>query len=328
MVAQSSEVNNALVLLAAVGALSLFGSYTFSTMIREMTLRLGHLSAPPLTVEGSINLFHETTWAVARAVVPLLVCVGVMGLACSVGQVGFVFSSRALSLDLNRLNPVNGLKNLFSFSSLVRLLVAVAKLTVISLIIFFLLRDRMAWITSLVGQSTWGILDVARRLCLSMMLRVAVAMLVVAVLDYGYQRWRYERQLMMTKTEWREEMKKDEGSPEVRARQAQVRRDLARLRMMQAVPRADVVVTNPTHMAVALRWDEATMSAPRVVAKGKNYVAERIKEIARAHGVPILERKTLAQALYEVVEIGMEIPPKLYYAVAEVLAFVMRGKAA
>jgi flagellar biosynthetic protein FlhB len=226
--------------------------------------------------------------------------------------------------DLQAINPIRGLRNIFSLTAVMRLLTAVIKFAVIGLVCYLLIRSRLHWFGALVGKDAWGILDVGRRLSLSLLLRVVAIMLGVAVLDYAYQRWRYEKQLMMTKQELKEERKRDEGDPEVRGRQAQMRRAMANRRMVQAVPEADVVVTNPTHLAVALQWDEETMSAPTVVAKGQDFLARRIQQIAREHGVPVLERKNLTRLLYQTVEVGAEIPPKLYYAVAEVLAYVLR----
>lgn len=326
MVAQSSEVNNALVLLAAVGALALFGSHSLQAVGGALTERLDHLAAPELTMEGAAQVICDSARTVMRVAMPIMVLVGVVGLLCSLAQAGIVFVPKKVVPDLGNISPVRGLKNLFSLSALMRLLVAGVKIAAIALVAFFLLKGRLNWLFALVGKSAWGVLDVARRLCLSLMFRIVAAMMGIALVDYAYQRWQYEKQLRMTKAELKEEHKRDEGHPEVRGRQAQMRRSIARSRMMQAVPEADVVVANPTHIAVALRWDEHGMDAPQVVAKGRNYLAEKIKQTAREHGVPIVERRLLAQALYEAVEVGMAIPPKLYYAVAEVLAFVMRKK--
>ena len=324
MVAQSPELNNALVLLAAVAALALFGRFTLGLLVDEVVKRLGNLSSPALTLEGTSLVLYESVMLMAKAVLPIVTFVCVAGLLCSVGQTGIIFAPKKLVPNLALVDPVKGLKNLLSLSSLVRLLVAVIKLSIIGVVTFLLLRGRIDWFFALIGKSTWGIFEATSQLCLSALLRIGIAMTGVAVLDYAYHRWRHEKQLMMTKAESKEERKREEGPPEVRNRQAQVRRELARMRMMQAVPAADVVVTNPTQLAVALKWNEKTMSAPQVTAKAKNHVAERIKQIAREHGVPVVERKALAQTLYRVVEIGMEIPAKLYYAVAEVLAFVMK----
>ena len=328
MVAQSAEVNNALVLLAAIGALVLFGGSILQAMAGEMAGRLGRLYGPEVSMTGASAIMCESVWTIVKAVAPIMVFTGVVGLFCSVAQTGFMFTPKRLALDFSHINPVNGLKNLFSTQALVRLVVALAKIGIIGLIAFLLVRSRLEWFFALIGKSTWGILNVSGTLCLSLMVRIAVAMIAVAVADYAWQRYRHEKQLMMSKTELRDEYRREEGDPQVKGRQEQARRALARSRMMQAVPKADVVVTNPTHVAVALRWDEKEMSAPRVVAKGRNWLAERIKQIAQAHGVPVVERTVLAHALYEAVEVGVEIPPKLYYAVAEVLAFVLRKRAA
>ncbi|MHC5035518.1 MAG: flagellar biosynthesis protein FlhB [Planctomycetota bacterium] len=328
MVAQSSEVNNVLVLLAAVGAFVLFGAFTFQTMAGQLAGHLGRLYGTEVTLGGARGALCSSVRTVAKAVLPLMVFTGVVGLLVSLVQTGITFAPSRLAPNLSTLNPVRGIKHIFSLSALARLLTAVAKLAIIGIVVYLLVKSRLPWFFALMGKSTWGILNVSQRMCLSLALRVIVAMMAVAVLDYAYQRWKYEKQLMMTKTELQEEYKRDEGDPEIKGRQEQVRRARLRSRMMQAVPDADVVVTNPTHVAVALRWDEESMNAPQVVAKGQNWLAQRIKQIAREHHVPVVERRILAHALYEAVEVGMEIPPKLYYAVAEVLAFVMRRKRA
>lgn len=314
-----------LVLLAGVAAIALFGGHMLQCMVGAVTERLGGLGAPDLiSIEGVVRVAHESAGAAGKAVMPIMILVGVTGLLASIMQTGVLITPKKLVPDLGHIDPIRGLKNLFSLSALMRLVLAVAKVAVIGLLAFFLLRGKVHWLYSLVGKSAWGVLAASRQLYLSLMVRIVAAMMVVALLDYAYQRWRYEKQLMMTKAELREEHKRDEGAPEIRARQAQMRRAMARSRMIQAVPEADVVVTNPTRIAVALRWQESEMDAPQVVAKGKDYLAERIKQVAREHSVPVLERKILAGALYEAVEVGVEIPAKLYAAVAEVLAFVMK----
>jgi flagellar biosynthetic protein FlhB len=295
-------------------------------MLHEVSLRLTDLGGPRLTMEGSVWLLSDSIWMVTRTVLPATAFVGAAGLAASLVQTGFVYSPAKLNLDFTHLNPVVGIKNVISWMAVVKLLVGVAKLAVIGLIAYYLIRDRQTWLFASISQSPEGILENGRQLCFTLLARICIAALAIAALDYAYQRWQYEKNLMMTKTEMKEEHKRDEGRPEVKGRMAQMRRQVSRARMMQAVPKADVVVTNPTHYAVALKWDDKEMSAPTVLAKGKDLMAQRIKEVAREHGVPIIERQTLAQILYQTVEVGMEIPPKLYYAVAEVLAFVMRQK--
>lgn len=325
-VAQSAEVNSTLVLLAALGALVLFGGRTFDVMGGQVSELLGGLHQYTLDLTGTRTLVSAAARNAVTAVAPIMLLTGVVGLLCSLAQTGLLFAPRVIAPDLQHVDPIRGAKNILSLAAAMRLLVAVVKITAISLVVYFLVRSRISWLAALTGKSVWGILEVTRRICFSLLVRVLMVMMVVAVLDYAFQKWRFEKQLMMSKTELRDEYKRDEGDPAVRARQAHARRAIARNRMMQAVPAADVVVTNPTHVAVALQWDEREMDAPRVVAKGRDLLAGRIKELAREHGVPVIERKILAHALYQAVEVGMDIPPKLYYAVAEVLAFVMRRR--
>ncbi len=325
-VAQSNEVNNAFVLLAGLGALALFGGYSFRCMAAWAASRLGNLGGLEVTPAGVANVVSDTVGVLVRASLPVMVLVGAVGLLCSMLQTGLLVVPKKIAPNLRAIDPIRGLKNIFSLSAVMRLVVAAIKFVVIGLITYFVLRGRLGWFAGLVARSPWGILDLSRRLCFLILARVAIAMLAVAILDYAFQRWRHQKELMMTKQELKEERKRDEGDPEIKGRQEMMRRAIARQRMMQAVPRADVVVTNPTHLAVALRWDEEQMSAPTVVAKGQDLLAERIKTVARDSKVPVVERKELAQALYAAVEVGSEIPEKLYYAVAEVLAFVLRKK--
>jgi flagellar biosynthetic protein FlhB len=188
------------------------------------------------------------------------------------------------------------------------------------------LRDKLQWFFALVARDAWAILELVKQVALGFMFRVGLAMVAVAAVDYLYQRYRHEQKLMMTKEEVKDERKEELGDPKVKQKQFERRMQMAAGRMRQAVPEADVVVTNPTHFAVALQWDEQAMGAPQVVAKGQDYVAKKIKELARENDVPVLERRELARALYAACEVGQEIPGDLYYAVAEVLAFVLRER--
>lgn len=325
-VAQSGEINNALVLLAAIGALVLFGHSIFGCVAGEVAGRLSRLYGPELSITGARALLCDSARTVARAAAPLMLSVCIVGLLCSIGQTGIIFNMNALSPKLGAINPISGFKRLFSGAAVVRMLVGLVKLAAIAAIVYLLVRSRMAWFVAADGKSIWGLLATAKQLCLSLFLRVVLVMVCVAALDYIYQRRRHEKKLMMSKQEVRDEHRRTEGDPKIKSRQFQMRMTIARRRMMQAVPEATVVVTNPTHVAVALKWDEEEMSAPQVVAKGAGHLAERIKKVARENGVPVLERKPLARALYQAVEVGMEIPYDLYYAVAEILAFVLRQK--
>lgn len=322
--ANSQEVNNAAVLLACTGALMLFGGRAAATLVGQLTTRLGTLWAPEVTVSGVVPLLRESARLVLRATVPVMVCVGAAGCLAGLLQSGFVVAPQQVRPRLGQLNPVKGLKNLFSLSALMRLAVAVAKVGLIATVAFLLVRSRLSWLGGLAGRDVRGVLKAGRELSLSLLIGISLLMVAVALVDYAYQRWKHNRELMMTKTERKEERKREEGHSEVKGRRSQMQREMSQRRMMQAVPEADVVVTNPAHVAVALQWDEHAMDAPTVVAKGQDLVARRIKQIAREKDVPVVERQLLARTLHTAVEVGMEIPPDLYRAVAEVLAFVMK----
>lgn len=327
-VPQSMEVNSVLVLLAGFGALALFGQTTLTVLVNQVTERLGSLHGPQLDTAGSVTVLREAAGQVLSAAAPVLVGVGIMGLLCSLAQTGVLFTPKKMKPDLNAVNPVRGFKELFSLQALQRMAVAFAKFGIVGAVSYTIIRSRLGWLQALVGKSVWGIVEVTRDICASLVFRLLAVMALVAVLDYLYQRWRHERKLMMSRAEVKEEHKREEGDPEIAARRAAQRRSMLR-RMISAVPDADVVITNPDHVAVALQWDEQTMQAPKVVAKGCNHMAERIKRVAEQNGVPVLERRPLARALYSAVEVGMQIPPELYYAVAQVLAFVLgHGRAA
>ena len=328
-VAQSTEVDNAAVLLAGLCALMLFGGGTFKCMIDQVSGYLGNLCGPEVTLDGVVPILRNAAKTVVVTAMPIAISVCAFSLLCSLAQTkGFVFAPSKIKLDLNVMNPVRGLKSLASWTAVGKLLAACVKITIIVLIVYFFVRARIGWLIALAGKDLWYFLNTSQKFCMTLVFQVALAMILVAVADYAFQKWRYEKKLKMSKQELKEEMKQEEGHPGVRGRQGQLRRQIARARMLDAVPDANVVVVNPVEIAVALKWDEAKMGAPQVVAKGRHLLAQRIKEIAVEHGVPIVERKPLAQALYAAVEVGMEIPSALYYAVAEVLAFVMGGKKA
>ncbi|MFO7154830.1 MAG: flagellar biosynthesis protein FlhB, partial [Caldicoprobacter oshimai] len=250
------------------------------------------------------------------------------GLAINYWQVGFIFTTRPVMPNLSRINPLEGLKRIFSKRTLVELLKSLLKL---ALVIFISYKEFMADMEFLAQLAKWDIKNsfiVVGDMVFNIGIKMAVVFLVLAVFDYFYQWWEYEKSLRMTKQELKDEYKEVEGHPLIRSRIRERQRQIGLRRMMQEIPKADVVVTNPVHFAVALRYDPKEHDAPVVVAKGQDYLALKIKEIAKKHGVYIVENKPLAQMLYKSTEIGQAIPPELFRAVAEVLAFVysMKGK--
>ncbi|MGB9710045.1 MAG: flagellar biosynthesis protein FlhB [Thermodesulfovibrio sp.] len=240
-------------------------------------------------------------------------------------QTGFLFTGAPLVPDLSRISPLKGIKRMFSLNALFETLKGIFKLVALGLVIYFVLKKDVNILPLLVDMDVKAIAGISFQKIYQLMLACLIMLTVFAGIDFAYQRWQYERNLRMTKQEIKEEFKETEGSPMVRARIRSLQREMARKRMMQEVPKADVVITNPLHIAVCIKYDSKNMNAPQVVAKGANILAEKIKEIARAAGVPIYENKPLARALYKI-PVGGEIPEALYKAVATILATVYRLK--
>jgi flagellar biosynthetic protein FlhB len=270
----------------------------------------------------------------ATAADALLACVPLFGLIVLAALLaplalgGWSFSSEALMPQFNRLNPLSGFKRMFSTQALMELGKALAKFGIVGTIAVMVLWSDASELLSLGREPTGAAIGHAIRLCGQALIWMSAGLLFIAGIDVPYQLWSYAKQLKMTREEVRQEMKESEGSPEIKGRIRQVQQQLARQRMMQDVPKADVVVTNPTHFAVALRYDDKNMRAPIVVAKGADVIAARIREIAGEHQVPIFEAPPLARVLYRNVEIGEAIPSTVYVAVAQVLTYVFQLKEA
>jgi len=246
------------------------------------------------------------------------------GIVAFVGQTGAYFSAEPLAWKFNLLNPVTGFKHLFSAQSVFNMALSLCKITLVAFVIYLVVRSQIPALFSLVWASSAGIASWIFSLLMRIAVTTVVVFILIAVIDKVYRHRKYERDIMMTKKEVEDERKNQELPSTVRGAQRRKMRELTLNRMMSAVPKATVIVTNPTHVAVALQYDPEKMAAPRVVAKGLRLVAERIKRIAREHGVTVIERPQLARDLYKNVKVGQEIPGPLYGAVAELLAFIYR----
>lgn len=327
---KSVELNSAVALI--VGLLALKFASPF--MMKKLCQAYDRYLQPEVvynqlyTYSGVVAMAKDMLYTVALTALPVCGLVMLAGLAINYWQVGFIFTSRPLMPSLNRINPLEGLKRIFSKRTLVELLKSLLKLIIV---VFISYREFMTDIGSLAQLAKWdikkGFFAVAN-MAFNIGIKTAVVFIILAVFDYFYQWWEYEKNLRMTKQELKDEYKEVEGHPLIRSRIRERQRQIGLRRMMQEIPRADVVITNPVHFAVALRYDPKEHDAPVVVAKGQDYLALKIKEIAKKHGVYIVENKPLAQMLYKSTEIGQAIPPELFRAVAEVLAFVysMKGK--
>ena len=325
-VARSAELSSVAILLAGLLALGALSSYMFGrlrNMVSELLTEGVNIELEPLTVLPYLMRWGSEFIGVVWPMVVLLVAAA---LAINYAQVGVLFTAKPLEPKWNRISPMSGIKRIFSGRGLVELAKGLFKIGVVAYLTYWTVMSETPQMVLFVDMEVGQILDVSGSLILTLGIRIALLLLVMAALDYAFQRWEYEKGLRMTRQEVKEEYKQQEGDPQVRARVRALQRDRSRQRMMDDVGTADVVVTNPTHVAVALRYDPAVSHAPTVVAKGQRLVAQRIKELARQSGVPMVENKPLARALFKSVQIGDQIPDELFKAVAEVLAFVFHLK--
>ena len=323
-VARSVEVNTAVVLLATVGALALFGPRMLANL--EAVVRDGLITAgdPANADRGTVmTVLRDALVSLARAVAPIaLVAIGA-GLLASVLQVRPHLTPAAVKPSFRKLNPFTGIKRVFGVNALVECGKAIAKTLVVGGVTFFAVWPQLPKLGALVGLSPDALPAFTGHMVVHIAMRAVLAFLVLAAIDFAWQRHRHEKSLRMSKQEIKQEARQSDVAPEVRTAIRRRQLEAARRRMMADVPTADVVVTNPTHFAVALRYD-GTRPAPEVVARGADLVAAAIREVAREHGVPVLSNPPLARALYHDVELGQMIPDRFFAAVAEVLAFVYR----
>ena len=325
-VAKSAELSSVFVILAAFVALKTSGSYMYGKLAGYMRYIFGELN-----VRGDFSI-ESIQWVILNAgvvfletVMPVLLAVLVVSVTVSFLQVGFNFAPELIMPQFSRLNPISGFGRIFSKRSVVELLKSLLKITVVGYFIYRYLRQETIRIPALMMSELEASFAVLAAIIYDLAFQIALVILVLAILDYGYQWWEHMQNLKMSKQEVKEEMKQTEGNPQIKGKIREKQRAMAMRRMMTEVPKADVVITNPTHFAVAIKY-EAGMEAPAVIAKGSDFIAQRIREIAKENDVTIVENKPLAQALFKNAEIGDLIPPDLYKAVAEVLAYVYRLK--
>ncbi len=323
-VARSTEMNSVIVISFGFLTIYLLGPILFNNIVSLMRHSFTQAPTVTLTAASMPRLFSERIFTYAAIIGPMILSLAVFAYAINVSQTGFMFSLKSLEPKIERFDIVKGFKRLVSKRSMVEMLRDVIKIILISIVAYYTISG---WLPRLMMLGDAGIGDYAAmlgKLSLILAIKISVVFLIVAVFDLAFQRYDYAKNLKMTKQEVREEMKETEGNPQLKGRIRQVQREMARQRMMTEIPKADVVVTNPTHIAVALKYDPREMAAPMVVAKGQRLIAEKIKEIARESGVPVVENRPLARSLFKLVEVGNYIPNTLYRAVAEVLAYVYR----
>jgi len=321
-VAKSPDLAAAVGLLAGLIVLNFYGSAIIKGFMEVMRQSLALDDAAvtgSIILDQSWRLALRYAWAIAA---PMFLVLVVVAVVINLMQVGFLFVARPVVPSLEKISPLSGFQRLFSARSAMRLVMSLAKVGIIGTVAYFTILGFFPELINLAGLSFVEVVGHGAHLVYVLGLRMALVLLLLAILDYAFQRYKHLQDLRMTKEEIKEELKRMEGDPIMRQRRRAVARQLATQRMSQAVPKADVVITNPTELALALKYEPETMIAPKVVARGAGFLARRIREIAMENGVPIIERKPLAQAIYKSCEVGDYIPAELYQAVAEVLAYV------
>lgn len=321
-VARSQDLCAGFTMIAALFALRYFGPPMLQG-IQEAIAYFFRNADQMLPTENNLrDIAWQVLWRMTAIALPFMLAMLVSGVLINVFQVGLLLTGKPLMPKFDKINPFSGMATLFSTRALIELAKSLLKVTVVGYVAWISLRDSTPECISLMDLTPSGLVGAVGGLVFLLWWRIALVLLVMGLLDYALQRWQFERNLMMTVQEAREELREYEGDPRIKQRIRQIQRRIAMQRMMAEVPKADVIITNPTHYAVALRYDGGRMLAPVVVAKGARLVAERIREIAVENDVPIVQKPELARNLYRNVEPGQPIPEPLFRAVAEVLAYV------
>ena len=327
-VVKSQDLTSAGLLLAAIAALWFLGEPAAESMATAIESSLTDTKLAPMRTSDAVNWILRIAGRLAIASVPMLITMFIAGVLANVVQTGLLIAPEKVAPKLSNISPMSGAKRIVSARGLARLGFGIFKVAVITVVAYLALckyRDPVLGLAAMsVPQIAVTLFDALMGTCVW----IGGALFVLALLEYAFQKWKHEKDLMMTDQEVRDELKETEGDPQVAARRRQVQRQLMMQRTETEVPKADVVVTNPTELAIAIQYDPLTMPAPVVLAKGAGVLAQRIRRLALQHNIPVVERKPLAQALYKSVDVGSIVPPEQYQAVAEVLRYVyqLQGK--
>lgn len=327
-VVRSQDLASAALLIGSLLVLRWRGPLLAESFAQLFTESMRHNGPDVINDQQASHLLGRMALDTAWQAVPIMAMMFVTAIFCHVLQTGPMLVTSKLAPDFNNINPISGAQRLFSLSSTMRLAFGLMKVAIVSAVAYYAV---LQWYEAVLGMAGLSIVHLAAtlfRCCLDTGLWIGSALLILAILEYAYQWWKYEKDLSMTDQEMREEFKESQGDPQILMKRRQIQRQMAMSRLGKEVPRADVVVTNPTELAVAIRYDFNTMAAPVVVAKGAGVIAQRIRRLALEHEIPIVERKPLAQILYKTVDVGGVVPMEQYKAVAEVLRYVyqLKGK--
>lgn len=325
-VVKSADVNTALSLLTVFLSFLFIGAFMRDRLILMMKGIFQDYLLVNLTDQNMEGFFYTIALQAGMILAPIMVIALVAGVLSNYIQVGFLFSTESIQMKLNKLDPIQGFKRIYSMRAIVELLKSLLKITVVGVVTFAVLWmdiDNILRLSQITVEQSFVFIA---SLTVKMGLYASGALLILSFLDYLYQRFDYEKNLRMSKQDIKDEYKKSEGDPLIKSKIRQRQREMAMRRMMQDVPTADVVITNPTHYAIALKYDEEKMDAPYVVAMGVDHVAQKIKEIAKANDIIMVENRPLARALYDQVDLGQAVPEEFFQAVAEIIAYVYQTK--
>lgn len=325
-VAKSTDLTNSIVLLFTFAFLLIYGGYAANRLVLLVRKSLSDLLLWNLTEDSIPLLFIHLFKESAIIAAPILFAAFLAALVTNFAQVGFLISTESMKFDLKKIDPISGAKKIFSLRSVVELIKSLLKVSAFAIVASIVLWGQKGTILKLPEMEPLTVVSYLASLLMKLGLTLSAVYIIIAVADFAYQRFDHAKQLRMSKQDIKDEHKKTEGDPLIKHKIKEKQRQMSMARMMQDVPKAQVVVTNPTHFAVAIAYDAGEMKVPMVVAKGTDYMALKIREVAKEHRVVIMENKPLARALYASVEIGQEIPEDLFKAVAEVLAYVYRVK--
>ena len=296
----------------------------FNTYLNTGFLEIGNNGG--LTITSLEGLGREVVITLVKIILPILAVAIFAGVAVNLLQVGFLFTTKPLMPKLSKINPIEGFKRMFSFRTVVELLKSLLKVALLGYIMYSEYVKLLDTFGGYIGLELYPTLIQILQTAFTIALKMCLVLLVIALFDYLYQWYKHEKELRMTKQEIKEEYRNMEGDPQIKGKIRQKQRQMSAMRMMDSVPTADVVITNPTHFAIALRYSQGVDTAPVVVAMGQDYLALKIKALAKEHGIEVVENKPLAQALYKICEIDQEIPMEFYQAVADILVYVYRQK--
>ena len=324
-VAKSQDLNTSIVLLTGFTTLLFLGGYMKDIVLGIYLDAFNEFMLIDLTESSVHILFMQMAEKAAYLLLPIMAAAMIGGIIANYMQVGFLFSTEAIQFKLNKINPISGFKRIFSMRAIVELIKSLLKIACVGLVVYYMIMARIDEILLLSQKPIGAAMSTLADITIKVGIAASIVLLAISVFDYFYQKFDFEKSIRMSKQDIKDEYKNIEGDPLIKSKIKQRQREMAMQRMMQDVPDADVIITNPTHYAIAIRYDESKADAPVVVAKGVDYIAQKIKFIAKENDVYMVENRALARALYDQADIGQAIPEEFFKAIAEILAFVYKA---